>query len=135
MTLDDKGVLLIDAVRERGWNLYDSNSSGRDEELAKKALMQYPAETLNSGREYVLMPLTDKPNNPVEIELALEKVAVALDRHPPEISIHGMKHPLIGFRVLDRDIKIITLIGHVVDYKTAVESAKPIFNTGTMRYG
>ena len=131
----DKGTLLIKMVAERGWNLYDSTEATADAAMSPDFLRRGPVKGLEVARKYALMPVCENTSDPKNVMAALERVALSLDRQMPTISIWPHRWPLTGFKVVDENIiKIITTAGHNVTYERAVEAARTLYNTISLRY-
>ena len=133
----DNGNLLVKAVSERGWNLYDSTNLDGNSRGCDGTIRNGPVSKLAVGCRYALMPATGESNSPRDVLAALESVAVALNREMPTILLHGQRHPLTGFRIISTDkVKVNTPDGQQhISYRQAVEAAGTLFDTRRLRYG
>src|SRR3989344_5440068 len=100
------GRELIDAVSESGWNLYDSTNlpDTGTRQNGDDVIRNGPAEELQAGRRYVLMPLAEKPRSPIRVFAELERVALALGRKMPTISTPTGRFSLTGFRIINLNL-------------------------------
>ncbi|MEK6846596.1 MAG: hypothetical protein AABY16_00345 [Nanoarchaeota archaeon] len=130
------GRELITAVNDRGWNLYDSTDTQGDPANADGIIIMGPAEKLEVGRRYVLLPDCAQPTNPQKVFGALKSVADALDGKMPTIQIGGRRHDVTGFRIIGAgEIKVNTPDGEqFFPYDAAIVAARTLFNTGTMEH-
>ncbi|MGV8142094.1 MAG: hypothetical protein ACP5NS_00480 [Candidatus Pacearchaeota archaeon] len=125
---------LISVVNLKGWNFYDS-ADIREESDSDMAIKVGPVSDLQDGRCYVLLPVSERPKDPVSIRGAQERVAVALNRDMPTVKVYGIRHPLTGIRVLESNqIKFNTPEGLVLPYGQAVVVARTLFDTKHLRY-
>ncbi len=130
------GRELIDSMSGRGWNLYDSTDTQGDSADGNRIIMRGPAEKLQIGKRYVLLPICDDPRTPARVFGALERIAVKLKRKMPTIEIEGVRHSVTGFRIIKADeVKVNTPDGErYLPYNAAIAAARTLFNTKTLRY-
>ena len=132
------GRRLIEAVRNRGWNLYDSTSipDEPDEIHGAETIFRGPVDSLTVGRRFVLLPVAEKPDSPEQVFAVLDRVAVALDRAMPTVEVSGGRYPLTGILIREPDrIKINNPVSPLIlSYDEAVQVARTLFNTRTLRY-
>jgi len=110
---------ILERFRAKGWNLYRKERFGED---GDERIRQGPAESLEMGASYVLLPVAADPRDPGQVYDALEALAVRLDRELPCIRIGSECLPMIGITPEEGRVKMHTPDGTRVQYPVFLES-------------
>lgn len=114
------GETILQKIRDKGWNPY--RSTNVKERGAENVLRDGPAQRLELGERYVIMPIAQDPANPDQVFAALERYALANNRQTPSIVVEGERLPWTGFIPLEDQVKVNTVVGNWVSYPDFVRS-------------
>ncbi len=128
--LPEAGKEILDKLRGKGWNVYESKDVMQ---RGREAIIRGgPAEKLEIDSRYVLLPIVEDPRDLTQVDVALERVALRLNKQTPTISIRGKRYPWTGFKPNERDVKVNTPQGYYVSYEEFVLSLDSIFDASKL---
>ncbi len=121
--------VILKKLYDKNWNVYPMNEVRQNLITGDDNIRKGPANFLEFGRPYVLLPLVENPQDPEQVMGAFERLGQKLERKIPVISFDSKRYEFTGLTLRSYNVKVHGPEGIFAFYKDFIQALDNIVDT------